>query len=579
MTSRFLSRTLVTVVAYASVWLVVGGVPVHATDAPADDTIDAEPFVPEDDPGLALLAGQPPDPHGLVPYPDDARAYTLGIDTFEVWECPMNGPVPMSADTFVAQAEIEMSAYFEWLSSGRYDPRFIVGGAVPEGKDCADWLTDPDTGHALGTSNAALFVRGGRGGFAGPGLSCAGLPPSLCSTSFPQNRRMGYVGMEDEAWSVVAHEIGHMLSWPHSNTLSANAAGSYEYDNAIDVMSGNYNTWKVGSTTYWGTYAEPYATVAYNRYAAGWIDPSDVVVWNNTSKDIVLRPIGGPGTQMAVIDVGSSFYVLDLRRSSTDDPFPDAWNGVEVHSVARCGGCFSLNGEIAPTPAVPFSSSDLSAYTRTLPHVLEIGDTALVGNAEVTVSDGPGSSLTVSLELGGFLDVALTSQFREAIEWLADEGITRGCNPPTNTKFCPKGNLTRGQLAAFFTRTFGYTDDGGGDLFVDDDLSEFESDIDKLATAGVTKGCNPPANDRFCHATRVTRGQFAAFMVRAMGYTDDGGGDLFKDDDESEFEADIDKLARAGVTKGCNPPVNDEFCPNRYLTREEFAALLYRALG
>jgi S-layer homology domain len=76
----------------------------------------------------------------------------------------------------------------------------------------------------------------------------------------------------------------------------------------------------------------------------------------------------------------------------------------------------------------------------------------------------------------------------------------------------------------------------------------------------------------------VTRGQMAAFLVRALGYTADGGGNLFTDDDTSIFESDIDKLATAGVTRGCNPPTNDEFCPNQFVTRGQMAAFLYRAL-
>jgi hypothetical protein len=71
----------------------------------------------------------------------------------------------------------------------------------------------------------------------------------------------------------------------------------------------------------------------------------------------------------------------------------------------------------------------------------------------------------------------------------------------------------------------------------------------------------------------------AAFLTRAFGYTDTGGGDLFSDDDASIFESEIDKLATAGVTKGCNPPVNDEFCPESYVTRGQFAAFLYRAFN
>ena len=51
------------------------------------------------------------------------------------------------------------------------------------------------------------------------------------------------------------------------------------------------------------------------------------------------------------------------------------------------------------------------------------------------------------------------------------------------------------------------------------------------------------------------------------------------DDDGSVFEADIDRLGTAGVTRGCNPPVNDMFCPNQNVTREQMAAFLHRALG
>ncbi len=42
-------------------------------------------------------------------------------------------------------------------------------------------------------------------------------------------------------------------------------------------------------------------------------------------------------------------------------------------------------------------------------------------------------------------------------------------------------------------------------------------DIDKLAMAGVTLGCNPPGSDRFCPGNNVTRGQIAAFLFRALG--------------------------------------------------------------
>ncbi len=57
------------------------------------------------------------------------------------------------------------------------------------------------------------------------------------------------------------------------------------------------------------------------------------------------------------------------------------------------------------------------------------------------------------------------------------------------------------------------TDSG---TFIDDDDSIFEADIAWLGTTGITKGCNPPVNDRFCPTVPVTRGQMAAFLVRAL---------------------------------------------------------------
>ena len=71
-------------------------------------------------------------------------------------------------------------------------------------------------------------------------------------------------------------------------------------------------------------------------------------------------------------------------------------------------------------------------------------------------------------------------------------------------------------MAAFLVRALGLADDGGENSFVDDDSSVFAGDIERLAAAGITRGCNPPANDRYCPGDPVTRGQMAAFLNRAL---------------------------------------------------------------
>ncbi|MGH8873962.1 MAG: S-layer homology domain-containing protein, partial [Acidimicrobiia bacterium] len=163
------------------------------------------------------------------------------------------------------------------------------------------------------------------------------------------------------------------------------------------------------------------------------------------------------------------------------------------------------------------------------------------------------------------------------IETIAAEGITKGCNPPDNDRYCPDDPDTRGQMAAFLRRALELPA-SSQDSFTDDDDSIFEEDINAIAEAGITKGCNPPDNDRYCPDDHVTRGQMAAFLVRAFGYDDPGSGDHFVDDDDSVFEGDIDRLFVAGVTKGCNPPENDRYCPLDDVTRAQMASFLARAL-
>ena len=122
-----------------------------------------------------------------------------------------------------------------------------------------------------------------------------------------------------------------------------------------------------------------------------------------------------------------------------------------------------------------------------------------------------------NLQDGHFADVDESNMFYASIEWMWQAGITKGCNPPDNDRFCPTRTATRAEVASFFVRALGLTDGADVDRFVDDDGSVHEADINRLAAAGITKGCNPPTNDRFCPSTDIVREQLAAFFHRAMG--------------------------------------------------------------
>jgi hypothetical protein len=164
---------------------------------------------------------------------------------------------------------------------------------------------------------------------------------------------------------------------------------------------------------------------------------------------------------------------------------------------------------------------------------------------------------------------------RNGIEAIAAAGITVGCNPPFNDKFCPSGVLTRAQAATFMARAMNLPEPSA-DHFDDDNGHILEGGINRVAEAGITMGCNPPANTSFCPDRRMTRAEFATFIVRALQLPP-AETDFFTDDSGHILEGAINRLAAAGITKGCNPPANDHFCPQNLLTRAETATFMTRA--
>ena len=175
-----------------------------------------------------------------------------------------------------------------------------------------------------------------------------------------------------------------------------------------------------------------------------------------------------------------------------------------------------------------------------------------------------------------FTDIEASIHY-EDIGTIWRAGITKGCNPPANDLYCPEESVTRQQMASFLVRALDLPA-AGEQPFDDVGGSVHASDIAALAAAGITKGCDPPANTSFCPLRPVTRAEMAAFLVRAYRYPAPSQGDLFTDDGGTIFEDDIDRLAAAGITKGCNPPTNDRYCPADPVTREQMASFLARAI-
>jgi hypothetical protein len=161
----------------------------------------------------------------------------------------------------------------------------------------------------------------------------------------------------------------------------------------------------------------------------------------------------------------------------------------------------------------------------------------------------------------------------EAVK-MHQNGITYGCQPEPNPMYCPACDVTRSQMAAFLVRALGLPE-AQSDYFDDDEGSIFEDSHNRLATAGITYGCG---GRNYCGEDPVTRAQMASFLVRALGLPR-ASHDFFTDDNGSIHQADINALAEARITLGCNPPANDHFCPGENVTRAQMAVFLTRALG
>lgn len=156
------------------------------------------------------------------------------------------------------------------------------------------------------------------------------------------------------------------------------------------------------------------------------------------------------------------------------------------------------------------------------------------------------------------------------IEAIAAAGITDGCG---SDLFCPDRAVTRGQMASFLSRGLGLPATPN-DFFTDDTGSAHEININRVAEAGITLGCETA---RFCPNDVVTRAQMATFLVRALGLAP-ATAEYFSDDDGLVHEANIDAIREAEITFGCDA-TGTLYCPSDPVIRAQMASFLARALG
>jgi hypothetical protein len=113
------------------------------------------------------------------------------------------------------------------------------------------------------------------------------------------------------------------------------------------------------------------------------------------------------------------------------------------------------------------------------------------------------------------------------------------------------------------------------DHFPDDNSSSHEANINRLAEAGIVSG---RADGTYGPNDPVTRAQMATFLVRAYEYVGPAltsSRDWFPDDNGSTHEANTNKAAEAGFAAG---RADGTYAPNNVVTRDQMASFLARVL-
>ena len=538
------------------------------------------------------------DPLGLISYSEYTRAYSISSirpDLIEVYICNTpSGTWGPDQNRLVNQLR-EASSYFRWLSGGLYDPKFIMGGTVDsaEEKDCFSQAhrrsksrsNSKVTGAIVMTDTDSVTTPRGEGGIWGwaqPGLLCGGDDCYYSKTGRVTqiNSNVAPSGRGNRSTNTLVHEMGHLLSFPHSFSGDTIVDGRLsEYDNKMDIMSGGKGTIRFG-------------TLAINRYAAGWIPDEQVKVYpvsgdNSHSGALYdLMPLGQPGWQMLVLPVQpGKFYALGARvKSGDDNDIPS--EGVEVYLIDQpCDRCSGLWRRTKPVVAAG-SSVGQHGHVYDAGKVIVLDDTRGI-RVRVLKRTADGSGYTVWVGPGpleGYFFDDEGSTHEMSINWLATEEITQGCDKNNQYRFCPKDKVTRAQMAVFLARFLDLT------VTADDKASAsgFNDVIPGAWYVGHLNALGRIASGyddgTFRPSQPITRGEMAVMLNRALKLDANGNRDTAFTDvlEGTELATASANLYAAEITQGstrCHNSGGSEplFCPDDSLTRGQMAAFLYRS--
>jgi hypothetical protein len=289
-----------------------------------------------------------------------------------------------------------------------------------------------------------------------------------------------------------------------------------------------------------------------------------------------------PPTPPAGSSVGGTLTPLapatvTIRVEATDPDSGVASATIEVWHISPAPS-FMTHTDTIYTP--PYETTWPTDYQDN--GVNEIRVTAFGAGSDVI---GPPLSRTVNVNNATFGDAPFGAFAWQHIERVARIGITAGCAAGPPKLYCPLASVTRGQMAVFLVKAMGLSPvTSGPATFSDVPTShQFWGFIERIYASGITAGCfqHPiTGHKKYCPEDPVTRGQMAAFIVKALGQTPLlPSTPTFADVHPwNAFFGFIERIFQLGITAGCssNPP---KYCPSQEIRRDQMAVFLVKAFG
>lgn len=328
-------------------------------------------------------------------------------------------------------------------------------------------------------------------------------------------------------------------------------------------------------------------TVTVDLTAVGGADPENTIGFSfffDPTQLAFISAVPGSGAAGASLTINQSLlasgYIGFALAKSPGTGFPAGTNQILVITMLSLanGTALSTGTSFAD---VPIARELVSVNVQSLPASWMNGIATLVNGCVYTISpairrfSAKVGSGTVAVTTGP----ACPWQVSNFAPFVTITSPTSGVgNGTVNFDVAANGGAARSGQAYVAGNLFTISQ---GTNFLDVDPNDiFYEFIGRISAARVTLGCNAEGT-MFCPESPVTRGQMAAFIIRALGdfSPPTPTSQRFNDVPPNDiFYAFIDEMGVRGITLGClaNPPL---YCPFSNVTREQMAAFMIRALG